>query len=241
MTRPAHLAAGTAALLLLTGCAATATQAQTRPDSAPQAGTAAAALAELPVKGRAPKTGYNRVGDFGPAWSDNTSAPGGHDGCDTRDQVLRRDLTNVRFKGTPHCTVASGTLHDPYTGHTIAFVRGPQSTRVQVDHIAALMDVWQTGAQQLTQDQREALANDPLELLAVDGPTNEAKGDGDAATWLPPAKSFRCTYAARQIAVKAKYRLWVTPAEKDALRQVLATCPGQPLPTESSAGVAFAR
>jgi hypothetical protein len=105
------------------------------------------------------------------------------------------------------------------------------SDAVQIDHVVALANAWQTGAQQLTATTREQLANDPLELLAVDGPTNQAKGDGDAATWLPPNKTYRCAYAARQIAVKAKYALWVTPAEHDALTRILTTCPDQPLPS----------
>jgi hypothetical protein len=202
--------------------------------------TAASALAALPVKGRAPKTGYARVRDFGPAWTDATSAPGGHYGCNTRDQVLFRDLTAVRFKGTSHCTVAAGTLADPYTGRSIAFVRGPRtSAAVQIDHLVSLGDSWQTGAQQLTQAQREALANDPLNLLAVDGPANEAKGDGDAATWLPANKSVRCMYVARQIAVKTKFGLWLTAGERNAMSTVLKSCPNEPLPTETSPGVVF--
>jgi hypothetical protein len=95
--------------------------------------------------------------------------------------------------------------------------------------------VTQTGAQQLTRAERIDLANDPLELLAVDGPTNEAKGDGDAATWLPPNKKFRCAYVARQVAVKAKYHLWVTVAEKAAINRLLDSCPGQRAPTASVA------
>jgi hypothetical protein len=115
-------------------------------------------------------------------------------------------------------------------------VRGETtSTAVQIDHVVALGDAWQKGAQQLSDSERVDLANDPLELLAVDGPTNEAKGDGDAATWLPPNKSFRCSYVARQIAVSAKYHLWVTAAEKDAMTAVLGSCPGELAPTEQSA------
>jgi hypothetical protein len=122
----------------------------------------------------------------------------------------------------------SGLLHDPYTGKDITFTRGiDTSSAVQIDHVVALSDAWQTGAQQLSANQREQLANDPLELLAVDGPANQQKSDGDAATWLPPNKPFRCQYIARQIAVKAKYMLWVTAAEKEAMQRVLASCPGQ--------------
>jgi hypothetical protein len=103
---------------------------------------------------------------------------------------------------------------------------------VQIDHVVALSNAWQTGAQQLSQSERIELANDPTNLLAVDGSSNSQKGDGDTATWLPRTKSFRCEYVARQIAVKAEYSLWVTAAEKEAMLSVLATCPDQPVPSE---------
>ncbi|GAB3060303.1 hypothetical protein GCM10027053_23120 [Intrasporangium mesophilum] len=188
--------------------------------SAPSSGTpvvgdALSALSRLPVKGRAPKTGYSRA-QFGPAWSDDVSLEGGHNGCDTRSDVLRRDLRQVVLKPrTRGCVPSSGVLADPYTGKSITFVRGVRtSAAVQVDHVVALSDAWQKGAQTLTAAKRRELANDPLNLIAADGPANMAKGDGDAATWLPPNKSFRCAYVARQVAVKVKYRLWVTAAEK---------------------------
>ena len=189
-------------------------------------GTALAALAALPVKGRAPRTGYDR-GLFGQAWADTD-----RNGCDTRNDILRRDLTALVLRaGTHGCLVLSGRLDDPYTGQPIAFVRGEAtSARVQIDHVVALSDAWQKGAQQWSTSTRTRFANDPLNLLAVDGPTNQAKSDGDAATWLPPRKSYRCAYVARQTAVKARYRLWVTAAERDAVRRVLASCAAQRLP-----------
>ena len=191
------------------------------------------ALAGLLIKGRAPMTGYSRA-QFGPAWSDDTIEPFGHNGCDTRNDVLRRDLRSASIKpGTNGCVVLSGTLHDPYTATVIAFRRGSAtSSKVQIDHVVALGDAWQTGAQQWSADQRQRLANDPLNLIAVDGPTNEQKGDADAASWLPPNKAFRCAYVARQVAVKSKYRLWMTRAEHDASAGVLARCPGLALPVE---------
>lgn len=196
--------------------------------SAPNPGGAVALLATLTVKGRAAKTGYSRE-QFGPDWPDVD-----HNGCDTRDDILRRDLVDITYRSDdPTCTVATGTLHDPYTGKTIEFVRGVgTSEAVQIDHLVALSDAWQKGAQQWTADKREQFANDPVELLAVDGPTNEQKGDGDAATWLPPNKSYRCAYVSEQIQVKAKYRLWVTQAEHDAMVQVLASC-GATVPTQT--------
>lgn len=177
-------------------------------------------LDSLAVKGRAPATGYSRD-QFGQAWADVD-----HNGCDTRNDILGRDLTDKTYKpGTHDCVVTTGVLHDPYTGTTIDFTRGQDtSVAVQIDHVVALLNAWQTGAQQLTTDQRLALANDPENLLAVDGPTNQQKGAGDAATWLPPNKAFRCAYVARQVQVKAKYDLWVTPAEKDAITNQLNSC-----------------
>ncbi|MGN6608869.1 MAG: HNH endonuclease family protein [Jatrophihabitans sp.] len=236
-------AAAAGALLVVAGCTGVSAPITAPPpssaapstassSSAAPAGTALAALGTLPVKGRAPMTGYDRA-LFGTTWTDDNDAPDGHNGCDTRNDILRRDLTDLVIKPDTHgCVALAGTLHDPYTGRVIDFVRGPGSIRVQIDHVVALGDAWQTGAQQLALDQRVALANDPLELLAVDGPTNQAKGDGDAATWLPPDKGFRCAYVARQVAVKRKYHLWVTPAEHDAIARVLARCPDQPLPSD---------
>ena len=182
-------------------------------------GTAADAAAKLPVKGRAPKTGYSRE-QFGDGWVTT-------DGCDTRDRILTRDLTATAY--LDDCRVESGTLADPYTTAGIRFIRGGTS-EVDIDHLVALSDAWQKGAQQWPAATRVAFANDPLNLLAVDAQINRSKGDGDAATWLPPNKPFRCAYVARQVAVKRKYSLWVTAAEKSAIGRVLATCPGQELP-----------
>ena len=176
---------------------------------------ALAELEKVEVKGRAPKTGYTRK-QFGDGW-------GKIDGCSVREVILARDLTDEKVDDK--CRVQSGTLTDPYTGRIIQFQRGPESSQlVQIDHVVALSDAWQKGAQQLTSEQRVQLANDPLNLLAVDGQSNQAKGDGDAATWLPENKAFRCQYVARQIAVKRKYQLWMTEAEKQAVRQNLQQC-----------------
>jgi len=186
-------------------------------------GSASDALQKLVVKGRAPKTNYSRA-QFGDGWASVR-------GCDTRNIILKRDLKST--SNDENCRVIAGILDDPYTGTTIAFKRGVSSSQaVQIDHVVALSNSWQTGAQLLSAMQREKLANDPLELLAVDGSANQQKSDGDAATWLPSNKLFRCTYVARQIAVKAKYQLWVTPPEKNAIQKVLSKCPGQPLPSK---------
>ncbi|MFD4957861.1 DUF1524 domain-containing protein [Microbacterium sp. NPDC058389] len=192
--------------------------------------TALAVLATLEVKGRAPKTGYDRD-QFGQRWLDVD-----RNGCDTRNDILARDLTNI---DEVNCRVYSGTLADPYTATTINFVRGNDtSADVQIDHLVALSDAWQKGAQQLTPDQRASLANDPMNLLAVDGAANAQKGDGDAATWLPKNKAFRCEYVARQVSAKAIYGLWVTQAEHDAIARILSECPDQMAVTSTFAAAA---
>lgn len=182
-------------------------------------------LATLEVKGRAPMTGYDRA-LFGQAWSDDVRVPGGRNGCDTRNDVLRRDLHDTAIRpGTHGCLVESGTLLDPYSGETLEFVRGPRSAEIQIDHVVALADAWQKGAQAWDEDTRRDFANDPANLLAVRGDLNQQKGAGDAATWLPPDTSFRCDYVSRIIGVKATYGLWVTEAEQEALSRELMRCP----------------
>ena len=192
----------------------------------PEPALATAILETLPVKGRAPKTGYTRA-QFGPAWADVD-----RNGCDSRNDILKRDLSAITFRAkTRNCVVESGTLLDRYSGETINFVKGNLSSMdVQIDHVVALSNAWQTGAFKLSAIERKALANDPLNLFAVKGRLNSQKGDGDAATWLPPLKSFRCTYIAQQIAVKAKYSLWVTTPEKAAMTSILSACPSQKVP-----------
>jgi hypothetical protein len=177
-------------------------------------------LATLAVKGRAPMTGYDR-GEFGAAWTDTN-----RNGCDTRNDVLRRDLTGREIKpGTGSCVALAGWLApDPYTGDRIHFVYGGAS-EVDIDHVVALGDAWQTGAFRWVPLKRLALANDPMNLLAVSASANRSKGDGDAATWLPSNKSYRCKYVARQVAVKAKYGLWITAAEHNATVRILDGCP----------------
>jgi Excalibur calcium-binding domain/Protein of unknown function (DUF1524) len=198
----------------------------------PVAGTALAAVTKLTVKGRAPKTGYTRA-QFGQAWFDTD-----RNGCDTRNDILRRDLKSKQMQNA--CKVLAGTLApDPYTGTSIRFVYGGAS-EIDIDHVVALSDAWQKGAATWPAGKRLALANDPLNLLAVDSSANRSKGDGDTATWLPPYKAFRCTYVARQVAVKGKYGLWVTSAERDAMTRVLTSCPSMPLPGPGSASTVAA-
>ena len=183
---------------------------------------ALAALNNLEVKGRAPKTGYARS-QF-PHWSDPD-----RNGCDARNDTLKRDLTNITYKvGTRDCKVIAGQLLDPFSGKVITF--STTKVVIDIDHVVALSNAWQTGAAYFDKNKRSQIANDPLNLLAVDSKLNRQKGDGDAATWLPPSKAFRCEYVARQVAVKAKYGLWVTQPEKVAIYKILSTCVGQKLP-----------
>ena len=181
-------------------------------------------LETLAVKGRAPKTGYDRS-SFG-GWADLDN-----DSCYTRDEILMRDLKSVTFDPEEKCQVQTGTFIDPYSGTRIDFLQGRgTSNLVQIDHVVAVSDAWQKGAFKWGSATKVSFYNDPLNLLAVQGRLNSQKGDGDAATWLPPLKSYRCSYVARQIAVKAKYSIWVTTAEKAAMKSILAKCPGQLLP-----------
>ncbi|MGW0533558.1 HNH endonuclease family protein [Streptomyces sp. NPDC003032] len=192
-----------------------------------KAGSALAAVDTLTVKGRAPRTGYDRD-RFGSAWADTDS-----NGCPTRDDILKRDLKDVTYRDSyrgKDCQVATGTLApDPYTGKDVTFRRG--RSQVDIDHLVALSDAWQKGAARWEPSKRIAFANDPLNLVAVDAGPNRSKGDGDTATWLPPNKAYRCTYVAGQVGVKKKYGVWVTGAERDAMKKVLATCPDRKLPT----------
>lgn len=179
-----------------------------------------AQLETLPVKDHASKDGYSRD-QFGPAWKDVDG-----NAIDTRNDILIRDLLNVTFKDSPtNHVVSSGTLNDPYTGHVIHFVRGHDtSSAVQIDHRVPLANAWQTGAQEWSESTREKFANDPANLVAVDGPTNNQKSDKDAAAWLPPNLEYRCEYVRAQVEVKSTYGLWVTRSEHDAIREVLLKC-----------------
>jgi len=211
--------------VIMAGLLASAPQAPADPP--PSAADTLATLETLAIKGRAPKTGYSRS-QFGDAWTDDVTVPLGHNGCDTRNDILRRDLIDVVLKpGSNGCAVLSGILNDPYTATTVEFERGPNtSAEVQIDHIVALSDAWQTGAQQLDPFARNNFANDPLNLQTTIGWVNQEKGDGDAATWLPPNKSYRCPFVTRIVDMKSAYNLWVTQAEHDAIAWVLGDCGG---------------
>lgn len=216
------LTATIAALLMATLLPVTA-DARSATSATPKKGTTLALLDTLVVKGKAPKTGYSRS-SFS-HWRDPD-----RNGCDARNDILKRDLTNLVFKeDTNECKVVSGLLNDPYSGTEIEFTLGRSD--VDIDHVVALSHAWQVGAFQWTDAKRLEFANDPTNLLAVSARLNRQKGDGDAATWLPPAKPYRCAYVSRQVVVKVKYGLWITRAEKSAIEKVLATCPNFAAPT----------
>ncbi|MFD1858816.1 HNH endonuclease [Aeromicrobium camelliae] len=198
--------------------------ARSEPAPAADVGASAELVDSLHVRGRAPKTGYARE-QFGEPWTDAVDVEYGRNGCDTRNDILRRDLTEVVFGDDRGCRVMSGVLDDPYTGERIDFRRGERtSSEVQIDHLVPLSDAWQKGAQQWSREKRIAFANDPINLLAVDGAANSAKSDADVATWLPPHRAYRCTYVSKIVNVKATYGVWVTQAEADAMRRELRRC-----------------
>ncbi len=174
-------------------------------------------LSELEVKGRAPKTGYKRE-EFYNGWPTV-------EGCSLRQRILKREFGDTAV--LEGCMVVAGEFDEPYTGEHMVFKDKKEVSKIQIDHVVALSDAWQKGAQYLSQEVRYEIATDPLNLLAVDGPANEQKSDGDAATWLPSNKKFRCQYVARQVSVKYKYGLWVTEAEKEAILNILKNCPNQ--------------
>lgn len=201
-----------------------------------------ATLDSLTVREEDTVPGYDRAA-FGPAWTDNNTADMGGNGCDTRNDILTRDMKDITFMdgssgggsgmlsglsdgGTKDCRVKSGTLDDPYTGKTINFLRGTHtSSAVQIDHIVALSNAWNSGANLLDYEDRVNLANDPDNLLAADGPSNNAKRDKDASRWLVPDNpKFRCTYVQKQIDIKHRYNLSVTKSEKYAMEEQLKSC-----------------
>ncbi|MEU1045777.1 HNH endonuclease family protein [Streptomyces sp. NPDC005897] len=190
----------------------------TEPGLAPVTGDGSRAAARklidgLRTKGRGPKTGYDRD-EFGYAWMDTADGvPFARNGCDTRNDLLKRDGQQVRFKSGSDCVVIAMTLDDPYTGTSIDW-RKQQASEVQIDHVVPLSYSWQMGSSRWSENKREQLANDPLNLLPVEGRANSAKRDSGPATWLPPAKPVRCAYAVRFAQVAVKYELAVTEADR---------------------------
>ncbi len=185
------------------------------------------ALGELAVRARVSSDGYARSNFSNSGW-------GNKRGCDMRNRILQRDLVDVVL-ADDGCTVLSGTLEkDMFSGKRIEFERGPDTSGdIHIEHIVAVSDAWQKGAQDLTYNERYAFFNDPLNLIAIDGPTNMEKGDKDAGEWMP-RKAYRCRYVARQIAIKLRYDLWLDEGEHRAMQRKLQRCPSQVLPVQGA-------
>ena len=184
-----------------------------------------AGVAEIPERVR----GYDYRRDaFGEAWTDDTTAPGGFNGCDTLNDILDRDLIDKTYVAISRCptAVATGVLRDPYTNATVAFTRGEQTgAEVQIDHLVPLALAWDLGARNWTDAMRVRFANDPANLIAVAGDANQDKGDKQPALWMPPNEAFHCQYAMQFIAVLRGYGLPVDAASAPVLEEAAQTCP----------------
>ncbi|WP_345258623.1 HNH endonuclease family protein [Streptomyces hundungensis] len=240
MTSPRSAVVLTAALLLAaTGCAGRAAESTAYADAQarvsavplisagfpPDPGTARDQLGRLEVGWGQHWETYRRA-EFGETWSDDTDAPGGRNGCDTRDDVLRRDLSDLKQGDRNPCVVVSGTLHDPYTGKSLPYYYR-RASQIQTDHVVALGAAWRAGAWAWSPQRRLEYANDLDVLLATDKQTNYDKSSLTPDKWKPPRHAYWCEYARRWVGIKAKYRLTVTPPEKAALQDMLAGC-GRP-------------
>ena len=192
--------------------------------------------AGLSVSGRAfrvrPQTvarpdvpGYKR-GQFGQTWTDDQAGRGGHNGCDTRNDVLAAQLTAVQYRDRSRCVVIAGTLPtDPYTGRRIEF-RKATATKVQIDHLYPLARASDMGAAHRPLQRRVEFANDEAaNLLAVDGPANASKNDAGPGEWLPINRGYRCTYVLRYLHVARKYTLPITAADRDTAQAITRSCP----------------
>lgn len=188
------------------------------PVPASQLADARALIDKLTTARAGTHAGYDRDRDFGAAWTDDQNTTWGHDGCPTREEILHRDMKGIDFRaGTHDCVVLTGLLQEPYTGRTVDFSKS-RPDEVQVDHVMPLAYDWAQGARHWTRARRLQLANDPLNLLAVDGPANQAKSDSGPADWMPPNSTIRCAYAVRFALVSHKYALAVTDRDRAAMR-----------------------
>jgi hypothetical protein len=176
------------------------------------------------VAARPDVPGYKRD-QFGQTWTDDHAGRGGHNGCDTRNDVLAAQLSAVQYRGSSRCVVIAGTLFtDPYTGRRIEFRKAAAST-VQIDHLYPLARAWDMGAARWPLQRRVDFANDEAaNLLAVDGPANASKNDGGPGEWMPINRTYRCTYVLRYLQVARKYALPITAADHDAAQAITRSC-----------------
>lgn len=198
------------------------------PSRASSPGSAKLILTELGrarvVATRPDIPGYKRD-QFGQTWTDDHTGQGGHNGCDTRNDVLAAQLAAVRYRGKSRCVVVGTLAADPYTGRRIEF-RKAAATKVQIDHVYPLSRAWDMGAARWPKQRRVDFANDQTtNLLAVDGLTNASKNDSGPGEWLPINRGYRCTYVLRYLQVAHKYALPITAADRDAARAITRTCP----------------
>lgn len=216
----AYVMSAVVALLVTSGCALRVEVAELDLANSDMLAT----VASLTVKGKAPATGYSRS-QFGRAWTDDVDVRFGHNGCKQNEDMMRHSLANIATVPGSRCKIASGTLNpDPYTGAVLNYTRGQRPTLVNLDHVVALRNAWVTGAQQWSKQKRTNFAGDPDNVILVSSTANQSKGARDLSAWEPPNKQFRCTYAQQITKLKARYGLWVTAAERDALTRVLGRC-----------------
>ena len=194
------------------------------PTRVAQARTALAALVVVEHR-LAPSAPYRREA-FGPAWTDAAGVAGSGDGCDTRNDLLARDLEVVTSVAVASCpeAVASGRFRSPYTGREIVFSRGRGSTAVHIDHVVPLSYAWDMGAWGWRQSARVAFANDPANLVAVDAASNQAKSDREPGRWMPELRGFWCQYAIAFVTVSSGYRLPVDRRSAGVLASALGDC-----------------
>lgn len=197
--------------VIVLSLALTASSASAWPPNIPSSSTAVSRLNSLTVAAESHHASYDR--DLFPHWITITGS------CNTREQVLKRDGSDVAVDGS--CYPTTGSWYSPFDGATWT-----TPADVDIDHMVPLAEAWSSGAWAWSASRRQAYANDlgGPELWAVTDNVNQSKGDRDPAGWQPPLSSFRCTYARAWVQVKWYYSLTVDSAEEAALTGMLATC-----------------
>ena len=97
------------------------------PPNIPSKSAATTQLAGLTVAAQGPQTGYSR--DLFPHWITQSGA------CNTREEVLKRDGTNVVTSSA--CAATSGSWFSPYDGATWT-----AASDVDIDHMVPLSNAW---------------------------------------------------------------------------------------------------